>query len=310
MNKLIYAIIGILILVVVGFLVYKSTNLFQKERPGALQVSTLPKANIFLDNKQVGASPLIDNNLKSGEYDLKIQGIDDSKNEWTGKIKISSETMTAVDVQFQPDNQKEVEILSLEAINENKPQLLVITIPDETKIFINNEEKGSSPLILKEISEGEQKITIEKEGYSSKTIKAKTVNKYRLTLYLEMIKGNKSGIPLENKEKTATESAKLTNKETIIIKETETGWLRVRIEPSLDSSEAARVNPGQEFPYLGEKEGWTKIEYEKGKVGWVSSQYVEKKGETTAKPSPTPTESTPSPTPEPTESTPSPTPTV
>ena len=48
------------------------------------------------------------------------------------------------------------------------------------------------------------------------------------------------------------------------------------MEPSASATEAAKVNPGEMFPYLNEeKSGWYKIEYEEGKEGWVSGVYVE-----------------------------------
>ena len=78
------------------------------------------------------------------------------------------------------------------------------------------------------------------------------------------------------KIKEATESAKEKEKITIKIKETGTGFLRVREEPSISASEAAQVKPGEEFDVLEEKNSWYKIEYEENKEGWVSGEYAEK----------------------------------
>ena len=65
-------------------------------------------------------------------------------------------------------------------------------------------------------------------------------------------------------------------KSSILIKDTPTGFLRVREEPAITASEEARVKPGDQFDLLEENSGWFKIEYEKGKQGWVYSQYAEK----------------------------------
>ena len=41
-------------------------------------------------------------------------------------------------------------------------------------------------------------------------------------------------------------------------------------------TEAAKINPGEMYPYLNEEEnGWYKIEYEADKEGWVSGTYVD-----------------------------------
>ena len=60
------------------------------------------------------------------------------------------------------------------------------------------------------------------------------------------------------------------------ISNTSVGFLRVRGEASTGSSEVGRVNPGTKFDVLEEKAGWYKIEYEKGKMGWVSGTYTRK----------------------------------
>jgi hypothetical protein len=62
----------------------------------------------------------------------------------------------------------------------------------------------------------------------------------------------------------------------IIVQETPTGFLRVRMEPSTTATEAARVNPGEKYTIIDEDNGWYQIEYDEEKSGWVSGQYAEK----------------------------------
>ena len=61
----------------------------------------------------------------------------------------------------------------------------------------------------------------------------------------------------------------------VVIGETETGWLRVRREPSGTAEELGKANTGEKLKYLGESTdlGWHKIEFE-GSVGYVSGKYV------------------------------------
>lgn len=58
----------------------------------------------------------------------------------------------------------------------------------------------------------------------------------------------------------------------VVIGETPTGWLRVRANPG--GIEVGRVNPGESYPLLGQKDGWYLIELESGKNGWISSDYA------------------------------------
>ncbi|HBP51615.1 TPA: hypothetical protein DD455_04780 [Candidatus Shapirobacteria bacterium] len=61
----------------------------------------------------------------------------------------------------------------------------------------------------------------------------------------------------------------------IRIKETETGWLRVRETASNGSLEVGRANPGETYEFVSEESGWYQIVY-KGKNAWVSAKYAEK----------------------------------
>ena len=59
---------------------------------------------------------------------------------------------------------------------------------------------------------------------------------------------------------------------------TPNGFLRVRSEPSTTADELVKVKSGEKFKYIEEdsKTGWFKIEYEEGKEGWVSGEFVKK----------------------------------
>jgi uncharacterized protein YgiM (DUF1202 family) len=62
----------------------------------------------------------------------------------------------------------------------------------------------------------------------------------------------------------------------IMIKETETGWLRVRESASNTSTEIDRIKPLSIYTILEEAVGWYKIDLGNGKTGWISSTYAEK----------------------------------
>ena len=71
----------------------------------------------------------------------------------------------------------------------------------------------------------------------------------------------------------------------VIISQTNTGWLRVRQEPSLSARVLTKVYPGEEYKVLEEKDKWVKIELkEPVKIGeevfnngWVWREYVKVK---------------------------------
>lgn len=59
------------------------------------------------------------------------------------------------------------------------------------------------------------------------------------------------------------------------IKNSETGFVRVRLEPSLEASETGKVKTGDKFKILSEQNNWMKVEYEPNSFGWVSGEYVD-----------------------------------
>lgn len=74
---------------------------------------------------------------------------------------------------------------------------------------------------------------------------------------------------------TQAEPQKVLKEETgssyLVIEETPTGWLRVRATPG--GTEIARVNSGDRFVLLDEKDEWYQIELENKETGWVSKTY-------------------------------------
>lgn len=62
------------------------------------------------------------------------------------------------------------------------------------------------------------------------------------------------------------------------LKDQDIGSLRVRSQPNTSAQEVGKLNPGQSAKVIEEKDGWYQIEYEPGKNGWVSSNYVTVEG--------------------------------
>ncbi len=63
---------------------------------------------------------------------------------------------------------------------------------------------------------------------------------------------------------------------TIVVLETETGWLRVRGGPGTNYEEITRVYPGDIYPQLEESDNWYKIKIDDEAEGWVFGSYINK----------------------------------
>lgn len=62
----------------------------------------------------------------------------------------------------------------------------------------------------------------------------------------------------------------------VIIKDTPTGWLRVRTDPSTSAEEITKVDPGEEFKFVESNDaGWYLIVLDTGEEGWISGTYAQ-----------------------------------
>lgn len=65
-----------------------------------------------------------------------------------------------------------------------------------------------------------------------------------------------------------------TSSQSLTVKDTPTGFLRVRSSAGTAAEEIAKVNPGETFTVLDNQNGWFQIELPDGVAGWVSGAYA------------------------------------
>lgn len=274
-----------------------------QKKKAALQITSNIKATVFLNEEHLGQTPYFEENLKPGEYNLKLvpESTASPLVNWQGIVKLNAGILTVVNRNLGPSEEKSSGyILTLEPIGvKDKAQISFISTPDKAVITLNGEPKGFTPLSLENIEEGEHLISVSAYGFVEETIKAKPIKGYKLLVNVQLAKKTEE----EKEEETATASAKLNKEATssgkklkelseeekeikkeislekpyVYIKENPWGYLNVRSEPSTSkgtSTVVATVKPGEAYKYLETAEnGWYKIEYEKDKSGWVSPKY-------------------------------------
>jgi len=265
-------LIALLIFVLVVFL------LNRRPAKGALQVTSSPKSKVYLNEKLIGETPLCqcegNKMLDVGEYTIRLVPQEGNFEPFQRKINISPKVLTVVDRNFAQTALAQASIITLVPITDKKnAQISVISFPDKSQVFLDSDLVGQTPVLLKNITESDHEIKIVKQGYKEKILRIKTVLGYKLEAIVYL------GIDPEVATSSATlissPSAKVAS-QTITILETPTGFLRVRKEPSVSSEEIGRVNPGDIFDLLEERQGWYKIQLKDKQEGWVSSQYAEK----------------------------------
>lgn len=278
---------------------------FQSRTPnsGELQVESTPTVSVFVDNKLLGRTP-VKEKVSTGEHTIRLEpeSASGASAPWQGKVIVGPNLRTYVNATLgESELSSAVDILWLEKSLSKKPEISVVTNPDGATVSINDTTKGVSPITLNDVESGEQTLTITSPGFLSRSMKIKLTVGYKLiaTMKLALSAG---GVPESTPTPTPTPDENTTPTKTptptrgpsptrggptptpaaipetpyVTIKDTPTGFLRVRADASTSSAEVGRVKPGEMYHIEDEQNGWYQIIYEGTSKGWISGQYATK----------------------------------
>lgn len=266
---------------------------FNKSK-SALNITADPAATVFINDEHAGSTPFYKDDLKPGDYSIKLTLEDNPDISWQTQITLRPHLESAINRIFGPSEEQSSHYsLSLEKIAAaNKAEINIVTLPDNVVVKVDGQPVGFSPVNLTKVEPGDHEIILGSPGYHQLTLPIKLIEGHKLTVSAQLAKDKGLELP----EKTATDSAKLpdqaepeTTTDTdsavdktpqlpyVEITDTGTGWLRVRSEPNAyKDNELAKVNVGDTFPFIeSDGTGWYKIEYEPGEEGWISGSYAQ-----------------------------------
>lgn len=272
---------------------------------GELRIDSQPTVTVFLDGKELGKTPYKDK-VMVGEYTVKLVPDSASASPWQGRVKVGQNLLTYVNANItDSDLTTAVDIVWLEKISSKVSELAVTTSPDGATLLVDDVSRGATPLTLSDIPPGEHSISVTNLGFLSRSIKIKTTSGYKVLANLKLALSGSQPVSTasESSELTPTPTAKAGKEESVdkkttptvtpkptsanssskdpekpyaLIKDTPTGFLRVRIEPSTSASESGRVNPGEKYTIVDSKNGLYQITIDTKNKGWISGQYAEK----------------------------------
>ncbi len=278
----------LLVLIAIVALVIGGMKFLSSRSPkqGVLKVNSNPTVSVFLDNKHIGRSPF-EEKTDSGEFTIKLvpESTVTSIASWQGSVRITPNLLTFVNADLaESDFTSAVDVLWLEKISSKDSELSVTTNPDGATVSLDGETKGITPLSLSTVSVGDHTVTVTSPGFVTRTLKIKTTAGYKVVAIVKLALSGQGMTPTPESSPSATLTPKTTPAQTgtepkkpyIIVKDTPTGFLRVRMDASTSATEAARVNPGEKYTILDTQNGWYQIRYDGTNNGWVSGQYVTK----------------------------------
>jgi hypothetical protein len=232
-----------------------------------VEIITKPAAKVFIDGKEAGMTPYKNVSLMPKIITVKLVF---DKGEWQKDIRLERNVTTVIDWRYE--NESSGYILNLEnAGGKEKAGLLVNGDPDKSTVAVDGEVVGYSPLKIDNIGAGDKQIKISFPGYGNKVLFVKAIAGYRLVVEAKLER-EKTPNPVATPTKEVTVEKEKTR---VMIKPTETGWLRVRELPNTGGKEKERVLPGQTFELIKREGDWLQIKLTNGELGWVVASYVD-----------------------------------
>jgi len=246
-------------------------------RKAAVEIISYPSAKVYINDKEAGMTPYKNNTLKPGEVEIKLTT---ENNEWTKKLQLENATNTVINREFgKTERESGGYILYFEMTGDkNKAGFLASSQPVRSTVKIEDEVVGLSPIRIDNVEDGDKKLSISYPGYKNMNSFVKFIKGYQLVVEADLAKEEIVEMVETKAEETmiASGSAKKT---VVVISQTETGWLRVRSSPSSGGSELTKINPGESYELMEEKDGWYRIDLKNGLSGWISAAYARKNSE-------------------------------
>lgn len=228
-----------------------------------INILSLPdQATVLLDNKEVGKTPYEDQNLNPREYSIKIEK---DQLVWQGKVRLNPGRVTVVNRELAKDQASSAgEVLTLE----KGSGTTIISNPAGAEVEVDGKSYGATPISLK-LNSGEHTFILSHVDYLKRSIRALQPSDYNLILSVDL--------SLSEADLTTISTPPITITPEIMVKDTPTGFLRVRDKPSLLGKEIAQVKPGDKLVLLEELPAWDRVRLQDNTEGYVASSYVEKK---------------------------------
>lgn len=258
----------VLVLVSVALLMIrftgKATQTFLGISPkGGLSIISLPDgATVLLNGTEAGKTPYENKNLNIEDYTIKLEK---DQNRWEGKVSLAAGTLSVINRELAKDPSSSAgEVLTLQ----KGRGMTIISNPTDAEVEIDGKSYGKTPLTVN-LDKGEHTIAISHANYLKRSIRASLPEGYNLTVSVDLA--------LSEADLTTVATPPITTTPELIVKDTPTGFLRVRDKPSLNGKEISQVKPGDTLILLEEFSGWDRVRLQDGTEGYVSSSYVEKK---------------------------------
>ncbi len=265
-----------------------------KAAKAGLQVITGDKsASVFINDQYFDHTPLIDKNLKPGNYTLSIRPDDTALASYDTEVTLHPGTITVVTWHAGKTSETSGGVIyeMEKLIHSGQAEINFMSVPDKAIIDVDGKKKDLTPLLIKNIAPGQHQYQITAPSYETQSHTLNLVAGYKINAIIKLAKTvadqsserknqlNQRPTPTvrSNQKKSSTTEKKLTILTTHFFQQNQEG-LKVRRDHTQSSPVIGFVLSGKKYPYLGEQKGWYQIRFgEKNQnLGWISARYARK----------------------------------
>lgn len=164
----------------------------------ALKVTSNPKATVWLDGREVGNTPYYDEQLKPGEYTLKLTTTSGEGTTWEALVRLNPAIVTTVARELAETYDKSSGYqltLESETVGDATGSITVVTVPDGALVNVDGETKGFAPLALEKLVSGDHVLVISSPGYVEKSLQANVAAGHKLTASIQLARAMETMTP-------------------------------------------------------------------------------------------------------------------
>jgi len=164
-----------------AFIIFLGAKFFildKQSDSGILKVLSSPNASIFLNSEAIGKTPYEDR-IKEGEYLIKLipEGNATDTATWQGKINVFRNTLAFVDRELGNSELSSSGVVFTVSKIASKPfsstngEISIESEPEGSIVYLDNDEKGMTPLLLTNIEKGDHELSVSAPGFFRRTQK-------------------------------------------------------------------------------------------------------------------------------------------